>query len=45
MSPIVALVIDWAVTALWPLIGAFGMVHYSGSFGRECLEHRLAQDG
>ena len=31
MSPIVALVIDWAVTALWPLIGAFGMVHYSGA--------------
>ena len=31
MSPLVALVIDWAVTALWPLIGAYGMKHYSGS--------------
>ena len=30
MSPLVALVIDWAVTALWPLIGAEGMRHYSG---------------
>ena len=31
MTPLVALVVDWAVTALWPLIGAYGMVHYSGS--------------
>lgn len=30
MSPLVALVIDWAITALWPLIGAEGMRHYSG---------------
>ena len=25
MTPLAALVLDWAVTALWPLIGAFGM--------------------
>jgi len=31
MSPLAALVLDWAITALWPLIGAFGMVHYSGA--------------
>lgn len=31
MTPLVALVIDWAVTALWPLIGAYGMAHYSGA--------------
>lgn len=31
MSPLAALVVDWAVTALWPLIGAYGMAHYSGS--------------
>lgn len=31
MSPLAALVIDWAVTALWPLIGAYGMRHYSGA--------------
>jgi len=31
MSPIAALVVDWAITALWPLIGAFGMAHFSGS--------------
>src|SRR3989338_3516067 len=31
MSPIAALVLDWAITALWPLIGAFGMAHYSGA--------------
>lgn len=30
MTPLAALVIDWAVTALWPLIGAAGMRHYSG---------------
>ena len=32
MSPIAALVLDWAITALWPLIGAFGMAHYSGAY-------------
>lgn len=31
MSPLTALVVDWAVTALWPLIGAYGMAHYSGA--------------
>ena len=31
MSPLVALVVDWGITALWPLIGAYGMIHYSGS--------------
>ncbi|UPT74730.1 MAG: EamA family transporter [Elusimicrobiota bacterium] len=31
MSPLAALVVDWAITALWPLIGAYGMAHYSGS--------------
>ena len=31
MTPIAALVLDWAITALWPLIGAFGMAHYSGA--------------
>ncbi len=31
MSPLAALVLDWAITALWPLIGAFGMRHYSGA--------------
>ena len=31
MTPLTALVLDWAVTALWPLIGAFGMRHYSGA--------------
>lgn len=30
MTPLVALIIDWAITALWPLIGAFGMRHFSG---------------
>lgn len=30
MTPLAALVVDWAITALWPLIGAFGMRHYSG---------------
>lgn len=30
MSPLAALLIDWAVTALWPLIGKSGMAHYSG---------------
>lgn len=31
MSPIAALVLDWAITALWPLIGAYGMAHFSGA--------------
>jgi len=31
MSPIAALVLDWAITALWPLIGAYGLVHFSGA--------------
>ena len=31
MSPIAALVLDWAITALWPILGAFGMAHYSGA--------------
>jgi drug/metabolite transporter (DMT)-like permease len=31
MTPLAALVLDWAVTALWPLIGAFGMRHFSGA--------------
>lgn len=31
MSPLAALVIDWAITALWPLIGAFGLAHFSGT--------------
>jgi drug/metabolite transporter (DMT)-like permease len=31
MSPLAALILDWAVTALWPLIGAFGMLHFSGA--------------
>jgi len=31
MTPLAALVLDWAVTALWPLIGAYGMAHYSGA--------------
>lgn len=30
MSPLTALVVDWAITALWPLLGAEGMRHYSG---------------
>ncbi|MBI4060430.1 MAG: DMT family transporter [Elusimicrobia bacterium] len=30
MAPFTALVLDWAVTALWPLLGAVGMRHYSG---------------
>ncbi len=30
MSPLTALVVDWAITALWPLIGAEGTRHYSG---------------
>lgn len=30
LSPLAALLIDWVVTALWPLIGASGMRHFSG---------------
>ena len=30
MTPLAALIIAWAVTALWPLLGAAGMRHYSG---------------
>lgn len=30
LSPLAALLIDWVVTALWPLIGALGMRHYNG---------------
>lgn len=30
LSPLAALLIDWVVTALWPLIGASGMKHFSG---------------
>lgn len=30
MSPFAALVIDWVITALWPIIGAEGLKHYSG---------------
>ena len=31
MTPLAALIVDWAITALWPLIGAFGMRYYSGA--------------
>jgi drug/metabolite transporter (DMT)-like permease len=30
MMPLVALVVDWVLTALWPLIGASGLRYYSG---------------
>ena len=30
MIPLVALVADWVLTALWPLIGASGLHYYSG---------------
>lgn len=30
LSPLAALLLDWVITALWPLIGASGMRHYSG---------------
>jgi drug/metabolite transporter (DMT)-like permease len=30
MSPLTALLSDWVITALWPIIGASGMRHYSG---------------
>jgi hypothetical protein len=30
MTPLAALVFAWSLTALWPLIGAAGMRHYSG---------------
>lgn len=31
MTPLAALIVDWVITALWPLIGAFGMRYYSGA--------------
>ena len=31
MTPIAALVLDWIITAPWPLIGAFGVAHYSSA--------------
>lgn len=31
MTPISALILVWSMTALWPLIGSFGMAHYSGA--------------
>ncbi len=30
MPPLVALLIDWVITAFWPIIGAAGMRYYSG---------------
>lgn len=30
-SPFAALILDWVMTALWPLIGESGMAHYSGA--------------
>jgi drug/metabolite transporter (DMT)-like permease len=30
MIPFVALVVDWVLTALWPLVGASGLRYYSG---------------
>ena len=30
MIPFAALVVDWVLTALWPLVGASGLRHYSG---------------
>lgn len=30
MSPLAALLLDWALTALWPILGAIGMAHFSG---------------
>lgn len=30
MSPFLALILDWIMTALWPLIGKSGMAYYSG---------------
>lgn len=30
VTPLAALLLDWVITALWPLIGASGMRHYSG---------------
>ena len=30
LSPLAALLIDWVITALWPLIGRVGVVYYSG---------------
>lgn len=30
MTPFLALILDWILTALWPLIGKAGMAYYSG---------------
>jgi drug/metabolite transporter (DMT)-like permease len=30
LSPFAALILDWVITALWPLIGRAGMTHFSG---------------
>lgn len=30
MPPLVALLVDWVITAFWPIIGAAGMAHFSG---------------
>lgn len=30
MTPLVSLILDWVITALWPLIGGAGMAYYSG---------------
>lgn len=31
MGPLPALILDWVITAYWPLIGASGMAYYSGA--------------
>jgi drug/metabolite transporter (DMT)-like permease len=31
MTPFTALILDWIMTALWPLIGKVGMAYYSGA--------------
>lgn len=53
MSPLSALLLDWAITALWPIIGAEGMKHYSGilfmsaglAVGLVCLSPWLIRGG
>lgn len=30
MAPLPALILDWVITAFWPILGAEGMKHYSG---------------
>jgi drug/metabolite transporter (DMT)-like permease len=30
VSPLAALILDWVLTAFWPIIGAAGIPHYSG---------------